>query len=93
MVVGVISWELHLEGCSSLKQKRGILRSLKDRLRDRHKVSVAETDHQNTWQRAELSAAIVSSDRGQAQALLDRVDAFVASDAGVRIVDSAVIFY
>ena len=93
MVVGVISWELHLEGCSSLKQKRGILRSLKDRLRDRHKVSVAETDHQNTWQRAELSAAIVSSDRRQAQALLDRVDAFVASDAGVRIVDSAVIFY
>ena len=93
MVVGVISWELHLEGCSSLKQKRGILRSLKDRLRDRHKVSVAETDHQNTWQRAELSAAIVSSDRRQAQALLDRVDAFVASDAGVRVVDSAVIFY
>lgn len=93
MVVGVISWELHLEGCSSLKQKRAILRSLKDRLRDRHKVSVAETGHQNTWQRAELSAAIVSSDRRQAQALLDRVDAFVASDAGVRIVDSAVIFY
>lgn len=93
MVVGVISWELYLEGCSSLKQKRAILRSLKDRLRDRHKVSVAETDHQNTWQRAELSAAIVSSDRRQAQALLDRVDAFVASDAGVRVVDSAVIFY
>ncbi len=93
MVVGVISWELHLAGCNSLKAKRGVLRSLKDRLRSRHQVSVAETDHQDTWGRAELTVAIVSSDRRQAQAVLDRVDALVADDAGVRIIDSATIFY
>ncbi len=93
MVVGVISWELHLSGCSSLKEKRGILRSLKDRLQDRHRVSVAETAHQDAWQRAELSVAIVSSDRRRAQQVLDRVDALVASDARVRVIDSAIIFY
>ncbi len=93
MVVGVICWELHIAGCGSLKEKRGVLRSLKDRLRNRHKVSVAETDHQNTWQRAELSVAVVSSDRRQVQAMLDSVDAVVASDGRVRIIDSTVFYY
>lgn len=93
MVVSVIAWELHLEGCSSLKQKRAILRSLKDRLRGRHNVSVAETDHQDTWQRAELCAAVVSSDRRHAEQVLNRIDAVVASDGRVRIIDSVTYFY
>ena len=93
VVVGVIAWELHLDGCTSLKQKRAILRSLKDRLRGRHNVSVAETDHQDTWQRAEISVALVSSDRRQAQSMLSRVDSFVASDPRVRIIDSTTILY
>ncbi len=93
MVVSVIAWELHLDGCSSLKQKRAILRSLKDRLRGRHNVSVAETGHQDAWQRAELTAAVVSSDRRRAQQLISRLDALVASDARVRIIDSTTIFY
>ncbi|MEE9133740.1 MAG: DUF503 domain-containing protein [Gemmatimonadota bacterium] len=93
MVVGVIAWELHLDGCTSLKQKRAVLRSLKDRLRGRHNVSVAETDYQDTWQRAEISVAIVSSDRRRAHEMLSRVDALVASDARVRIIDSTTILY
>lgn len=87
MVVSVIAWELHLEGCNSLKQKRAIIRSLKDRLRGRHNVSVAETDHQDTWRRAELCAAVVASDRRNADAVLQRVDALVASEPRVRIID------
>lgn len=93
MVVGVIVWELHIDGCNSLKQKRAILRSLKDRLRGRHNVSIAETDHQDMWQRAELSAAVVSSDRRRAQEMLSRIDSVIESDFRVRIIDSTTIFY
>jgi uncharacterized protein YlxP (DUF503 family) len=93
VIVSVIAWELHLEGCSSLKQKRAILRSLKDRLRGRHNVSVAETDHQDSWQRAELCAAVVSSDRRRAEQMLSRIDALVASERRVRIIDSVTYFY
>ncbi len=93
MVVGVIVWELHIDGCSSLKQKRAILRSLKDRLRGRHNVSIAETGHQDIWQRAELSAAVVSSDRRRAQEMLSRIDSVVESDFRVRIIDSTTVFY
>jgi uncharacterized protein YlxP (DUF503 family) len=93
VVTGVIAWELHLDGCSSLKQKRAILRSLKDRLRGRHNVAVAETDYQDRWQRAELCAATVSTDRRRADEVLSRVDSVVASEHRVRIIDSATYFY
>jgi uncharacterized protein YlxP (DUF503 family) len=93
MVVSVVAWELHLNSCTSLKQKRAILRSLKDRLRGRHNVSVAETDHQDTWQRAEICVALVSSDRRRADEVLSRVDALVASEPRVRIIDSATFHY
>lgn len=89
----MIAWELHLDGCTSLKQKRAILRSLKDRLRGRHNLSVAETDHQDTWQRAELCAAVVAANRTLAEQILNRADQLVASDARVRIIDSTTIFY
>jgi uncharacterized protein YlxP (DUF503 family) len=93
VVIGVVAWELHIEGCGSLKEKRAVLRSLKDRLRGRHNVSVAETDHQNVWQRAEISVALVASDRRLAQRMMSQVDAMVASDARVRIIDSVTYFY
>ena len=63
MVIGVITWELHLAGCQSLKDKRRVLKSLKDRLHDRFNVSVAETAHHDLWQRAELACCAVSGDR------------------------------
>lgn len=89
----MISWELHLDGCNSLKEKRAILRSLKDRLRGRHNISVAETDHQDVWRRAQICVAIVASDRRRAQSILSRVDTMVASDARVRVMDTATVFY
>ena len=88
MVVGVIGWELEVFGCQSLKEKRQVVKSLKDRLHDRFNVSVAETAHHDTWQRAELTAALVATDRRQADSVLEKVDAFVASEPRARIIDS-----
>ena len=88
MVVGVIGWELEVFGCQSLKEKRQVVKSLKDRLHDRFNVSVAETGHHDTWQRAELTAAVVATDRRQADSVLESLDGFVASEARARIIDS-----
>ncbi len=93
MVVSVVVWELHLNGCTSLKEKRAILRSLKDRLRGRHNVAVAETGHQDAWQRAELCAVTVSPDGRRAQEVLSHADSLVASEPRVRIIDSASYTY
>jgi uncharacterized protein len=93
VVVGLAVWELHLLGCSSLKEKRSVLKSLKDRLHNQYNVSVAETKHQDTHQRAELAACVVATDRGHANSVLTSLDRFVEAEARVRIVDSYTTYY
>ena len=73
VVVAVITWDLHLNGCASLKDKRRIIKSLKDRLHHRFNVSVAETASHDRWQRAEFQIV----NRGTASAFI-----LVAEDIG-----------
>jgi uncharacterized protein YlxP (DUF503 family) len=89
VIVGVMTWELHLMACQSLKDKRAILKSLKDRLHHTFNVSVAETAHQDLWQRAELTASVVSTDRRHAESVLREVDRVIAGAPGARIVDTS----
>jgi uncharacterized protein len=92
VIVGLITWELHLAACHSLKEKRHIVKSLKDRLHQRFNVSAAETDHHDLWQRAELSAVVVSTDRQHAEQVLQEADRLVESADGARIVDSSLSY-
>ncbi len=92
MVVGLVTWELHLDGCGSLKDKRRVMKSLKDRLHQRFNVSAAETDHQDLWQRAELACCVVATDRRHAESILSAADRLVASDGLARIVQSSSSF-
>jgi uncharacterized protein YlxP (DUF503 family) len=92
VVVGIVTWELHLNGCGSLKDKRQVIASMKDRLHRRFNVSVAETNHQNLWQRAELGCCIVSGTRQHAEEVLAAADRLVASEPLARIIDSATSF-
>lgn len=89
MVVGIVTWELHLSGCQSLKDKRHILTSLKDRLHRRFNVSVAETGHQDVWRRTELSCCVISNSRRHAQEVLGAADRLVSTEPLARIIDSA----
>ena len=61
MIVAVQTWDLHLPGCLSLKDKRGVLKPLTNGLRRTLNVSVAETGHQELWQRAELGVVAIST--------------------------------
>ena len=91
-MVGVMTWELHLDGCRSLKEKRHVLKSLKDRLHNRFNVSAAETAHNDLWQRAELTVCVVSNDRTHAQQVLREADRLVEAAAGARILDTSTSF-
>lgn len=93
MVVGVVTWELHLAACQSLKDKRHVLKSLKDRLHHRFNVSAAETAFQDLWQRAELSVCVVANERAHAESVLREADRLVAGADGARIIDSSTSFY
>lgn len=77
MVVGLLSLELFIAGAQSLKDKRMVLRSLKDRLR-RFNVAVAEVDHQQLWQRAGLGVVTIAGTEALAnrelQGVLEEID-------------------
>jgi uncharacterized protein len=63
-VIALLTLDIHIPHAQSLKDKRMILRSLRDRLRAKFNVSVAEVDHQDLWQRAQMSVVMVGSDEG-----------------------------
>lgn len=87
-VVASQTWQLSLPGCASLKEKRSVVRSLKDRLRARFHLSVAETGHQDVLTRAELSVALVASDPRVAESVLDKADRLVQEAGRAVILDT-----
>lgn len=73
MVVGVLRVEVHLPRAQSLKAKRSVLKSLKDQIRGRFNVSVAEVDANDLWQRATIGVSTVGENRAYTQARLREV--------------------
>ena len=69
--IGVITFELRLDDAHSLKDKRHYIKSLKDRLRAKFNVAVAEIDHQDLWQRSQMSVVTVGSDEKFLQKVLE----------------------
>ncbi len=87
MFVGVVRIELHLPAADSLKAKRSIVRSLKERIRQHVQASVAEVDHQDLWQRAALGVAVVSGERRQVGELLQAVRRLAEAAPGAEVID------
>jgi uncharacterized protein len=88
--VGVLTLELHIEGAQSLKDKRHTVKSLKDRLRGKFNVAVAEIDYQDLWQRALIAVVTVSSDRTRAEQVLQLVEREAANLLGGMLVGTAI---
>jgi uncharacterized protein YlxP (DUF503 family) len=85
--VGVITFELRLDESHSLKDKRHYVKGLKDRLRNKFNVSVAEIDHQELWQRGLVAAVTVSSDQAHAEQVLQSVEREAALLLGPLLVE------
>ena len=88
--VGVIIFELNIEDAQSLKDKRHYVKGLKDRLRAKFNVAVAEIDHQDSWQRGVVAAVTVSGDRGFAEKVLQNVEKEAAHFLGGVLVGTAI---
>jgi len=77
VTVGLLLVELHVPGARSLKEKRMVLRRIKDRLK-KFNVAVSEVEHHDLWQRAELAVVTVSPDQSHADrelaAVADEID-------------------
>jgi len=88
MFVKLLTVDFLIPGCSSLKEKRFALSSLKGRLRSRFNVSVAEVDFQDKWQRSRVAVAIVGSDHGAVDGACAEVRRFIEGDPRLEVTDA-----
>jgi uncharacterized protein len=86
--VGVLTMELRIDQAHSLKEKRHVVKSLKDRLRGKFNVSVSEIDDQDLHNSAVIAAAIVSSSREFASQVLRAVEDEAESQVGPMLIRS-----
>lgn len=91
MAVAVLTLELRIEGAQSLKDKRQVLRSMKDKLRRGFNVAVAELDTTDLWQRATVGVVSISPSHDYLESLMQDIErraAQVAASTGAEITDS-----
>ena len=92
MVIGLLSVELFIPHAQSLKDKRMVLRSIKDRLK-KFNVSVAEVEETNLWNRATVGVVSISGSHDYLEGLMQNVEKAalrIANNAGAEVVDSYV---
>jgi len=90
MAVGLLTLELHLAEAQSLKDKRQVLRSLKDRLRAHFNVAVAELDFEDSWQRSVVGVVTLSNEERHVEDSLQKVLAEADRILGPMLVSHAV---
>ncbi len=89
MTVGVYTFEIHLPAAQSLKDKRQVLKRLKDRLRSRHNVAVSELEeHADLWQRAGVAVVSVASRRDVLERLFEAVHREVESQVPGEVIET-----
>lgn len=92
MLVGILRLELLLHAPLSLKEKRGMIRKILGRCRERFPVSGAETGAQDLWQRSQLGFAMVHHDQGALHSVFDRIVDEIEGTGFAEVVDRFVEF-
>ena len=93
MIVACLRIQLHLPGCTSLKQKRFVLKGLKDRLRSRFNVALCETDYQDKWQRSAMALVTVAGTRKGADQTLQALVNFLERQQKALLIECEREFY
>ncbi|MFI5087851.1 MAG: DUF503 domain-containing protein [Terriglobales bacterium] len=95
-MIAFLTIELRVEAAHSLKDKRQVLRSLKDKLRAGFNVSVAELDATDLWQRATVGVVGISGSHDYLRGLMEKVERSatrIANNAGAEITDSFIEYF
>lgn len=90
MHAAAITFDLHIPQSRSLKAKRAVIRPIVDGLRHRFRLSVAEVDHLDQWQRATIGVAVIAESDGRVQELLDAVERYLNGAADIEVLGTEV---
>lgn len=87
MVVGVLHFDILINGAFNLKQKRSYVKSLVEKIRNRFSVSVAEVNYHDLWQRTQIGVAVVGINSAVVNSRIDRITDFVYSFGDFEVVE------
>lgn len=93
MVIGFLSLDIHFPHSQSLKEKRKELNSLKDRVRKKYNVALAELDYQDTWQRTKIGIVTLNSRAGIVEQVLSKIRSDVIEHVAGEVIDSEIHFF
>ncbi|MFH0908021.1 MAG: DUF503 domain-containing protein [bacterium] len=87
MVIGVLQAKISIPTSQSLKDKRRVIKSIKDRMLNRMNVSVAEIDHQDVWKSSVLAVVTVAAQKDVVEKRLADVSEFIRSNPEIVLID------
>lgn len=90
MVVGLMKLDLLIPGCNSLKEKRRVIKSLINKVKNQFNAAVNEVDHHDLWQRATIGIACISQSSFQAKRTLHTIERFIEQMHSVSILKTNV---
>ncbi len=86
MLVALSSFDLRIPGCTSLKEKRSVVKGLTQGIRGKFNVAVAEVDHQDLWQRTTLAVSAVAAQGYHLRSVMHEVERFLSSQPAVELI-------
>jgi len=93
MVVGFLSLEIHFPYSHSLKEKRKILKSFRDRIRNKFNVAIAELDYQDKWQRTKIGIVTLNSNKRLVEMLFNKIITDAEKYVEGEIINSLIYYY
>jgi uncharacterized protein YlxP (DUF503 family) len=93
MVIGYLELDIHFPHARSLKDKRRELAGLKDRIRQKHNVALAELDFQDVWQRTKIGVVTLNSQPGIVEQILAKIRSDVFEHVNGELLGSRIEFF
>ncbi len=90
MKIGLIRIHFHIAEAQSLKQKRQVMRSIKDRLRNQFNVAVAEIGSNDLWQTGELAVVTVANEHQFVDSMLQKINNFFEEQLPIRVIEGRI---
>jgi len=87
VIVGVVNFDILINGAFNLKEKRSYVKSLVGKIRNKFSVSVAEVDHQDLWQRTQIGVAVVGANSAIVNSVIDKITEFVYSNGDFEVIE------
>lgn len=87
MVVGILELTLYYESSHSLKDKRRLSRSVKEKLRNKFNISIIEHNYQDLWQKLGLAITQVASEKKILENSFNRIEEFIITNYSVQIIE------